>query len=198
MQVFSSLCSYPDRLTIIAVTVQPFRSEINRVIATYLAKSAPRELNVSSRDRTAVLRALANTTHPSAFRLISASVECSLRRQAHPNFIRWTICNGNRPRVLFARGLGVGTIMVGFVIATLLTISGAGRGWRALAALGWFIGVATLVAAWKGMCVVCYFWSNRLPAARTGLMTAGSPRVTSPSSPAVGTFRRRRRSKLRL
>ncbi|KAI9804903.1 MAG: hypothetical protein M1833_006206 [Piccolia ochrophora] len=142
-------------------TVQPFREEIDRIIATYVAKGTPRELNLSDRERNAVVHALGNTTHPSAFRAIASTVEWSLRHQAHPNFIRWTICNGNRPRVIFARGLGVGTIALGFVAAILITLSGAGRGWRALAAIGWVIGVATLIAAWKGMCVVLHGMHHR-------------------------------------
>jgi MFS family permease len=82
------------------------------------------------------------------------TVQASLRRQAHPNFIRWTICNGNRPRVIFARGLGVGGILGGLVAATIMTISSAPRAWRVLAAILLLVGIATLVAAWKGMCVV--------------------------------------------
>lgn len=77
-----------------------------------------------------------------------------MRYQAHPNFIRWVIFNGNRERVAFARCLGVVTITAGFMAALFLTLSRAGRWWRALAAIGWFIGVSTLFAAWKGMCVV--------------------------------------------
>lgn len=119
-------------------------------------KDAPRELNLSGRERYALLKALQYTTHPSAFKAVEATTESSLRRQAHPNFIRWTICNGNRPRVLFARGLGILTIIFGFVIAFLITLSSVGRGWRALAAILWIIGVATLIAAWKGMCVVLH------------------------------------------
>ncbi|KAI9813553.1 MAG: hypothetical protein M1832_006284 [Thelocarpon impressellum] len=142
-------------------TIQPFREEISRIITTYLVEGAPRELNISARERVAVLHALENTTHPSAFRAIAATVEWSLRYQAHPNFIRWTICNGNRPRVIFARGLGVAGIVGGFLAAILLTLSGAGRGWRALAVIGWMIGVATLIAAWKGMCVVLHGMHHR-------------------------------------
>lgn len=81
-------------------------------------------------------------------------MEWSLRHQAHPNFIRWTICNGNRPRVVFARGLGVGGIVAGIITAVLIILSHAGRGWRVLSAIGLVIGIATLIAAWKGMCVV--------------------------------------------
>jgi len=88
-------------------TTQPFRDEVTRIIGTYLAEGSSRELNISARERQAVLHALQHTTHPSAFQQIATSVEYSLRKQAHPNFIRWSICNGNRPRVVFARGLGI-------------------------------------------------------------------------------------------
>lgn len=101
-----------------------------------------------------LLKALSVTTHPSAFRDVVATVEWTLRHQAHPNFIRWTICNGNPPRQTFARGLGVGGIVGGIVYAIVITLSSANRGWRALAFLGLFIGISTLFAAWKGMCVV--------------------------------------------
>ena len=141
------------------VAIQPFRDEISRVITTYIAEGSPRELNISARERSALLHALQHTTHPSAFRDVQTTVEASLRQQSHLNFIRWTICNGNRPRVIFARGLGVATILIGFVVAIVLTLSKVGRGYRALAAIGWFIGISTLIAAWKGMCVVsnlCY------------------------------------------
>ena len=140
----------------ITVTMQPYRDEINRIISIYIAENSPRELNLSGRERTAVLHALQNTTHPSAFRPVITSVEYSLRRQAHPNFIRWTICNGNRPRVIFARGLGVGGIVGGFLADLLITLSSVNRGWRALPFLLWFIGISTLIAAWKGMCVVLH------------------------------------------
>ena len=88
-------------------------------------------------------------------------MEYSLRRQAHPNFIRWTICNGNRPRVIFARGLGIGGIVAGFLADLLITLSHASRAWRVLPFLGWFIGIATLIAAWKGMCVVLHGMHHR-------------------------------------
>lgn len=136
------------------VTVQPYREEISRIISIYIADGGARQLNLSSRERTALLHALQHTTHPSAFRDVITSVEWSLRCQAHPNFIRWTICNGNRPRVIFARGLGVGGIVGGIIAAILITLSNAGRAWRVLSFIGFFIGTATLIAAWKGMCVV--------------------------------------------
>lgn len=149
------------KLTSITVTTQPYRDEISRIITVYIADNSPRELNLSSREKQALLHALQNTTHPSAFNSIIATVEYSLRRQSHPNFIRWAICNGNRPRVIFARGLGIFTIAAGLIADLIITLSSAGRGWRVLPFLGWFIGIATLIAAWKGMCVVLHGMHHR-------------------------------------
>lgn len=145
----------------VAVTTQPYRDEINRIISIYIADGSPRELNLSARERSAVLHALQNTTHPSAIRTVATTVEYSLRKQAHPNFIRWTICNGNRSRVVFARGLGIFVILVSFIADLLITLSSVGRPWRVIPLVGWMIGFATLIAAWKGMCVVLHGLHHR-------------------------------------
>lgn len=141
--------------------MQPFREEIDRVVATYIMEGAPRQLNISGRERNAVLHGLAYTTHPSALRVAARTVEYSLRNQAHPNFIRWTICNGNPARVLFARLLGVFLILASLVAALLLTLSSVGRGYRAIPAIGFVLGISTLIAAWKGMCVVLHGMHHR-------------------------------------
>ena len=138
----------------VPVTIQPFREEISRIIAAYISSEGARCLNLSDKESAKLLRALSTTTHPSAFKEVLGTIEWTLRHQAHPNFIRYAICNGNRPRVIFARGLGIAGILGGFLCASILTLSSAGRGWRALSAIGFFIGISTLIAAWKGMCVV--------------------------------------------
>ena len=151
-----------DHLTNVnVVTIQPYRDELARVVAVYIADGAPRQLNLSSKERNSLLHALENTTHPSAFQPILTTVEWSLRTQSHPNFIRWTICNGNRPRVVFARGLGIFGIVGGIISGILLTLSGAGRAWRVLSLILFFIGIATLIAAIKGMCVVLHGMHHR-------------------------------------
>ncbi|KAI8682972.1 hypothetical protein LRP88_05057 [Fusarium phalaenopsidis] len=142
-------------------TIQPFREEINRVIATYLMDGAPRQLNLSSCEQRAVIQALSQTTHPSAFRNVFKTVDSSLRHQAHPNFVRWSICNGNPARVFFARSLGVGLIVAGIVLGIVLALSSAGRGYRALVAIALVLGISTLVAAYKGMCVVLHGMHHR-------------------------------------
>lgn len=143
------------------MSVQPYREEITRIISIYVADGGARQLNLSSKERASLLHALQNTTHPSAFSDVITTVEWSLRCQAHPNFIRWTICNGNRPRVVFARGLGVGGIVGGLIAAILITLSSAGRAWRVLSIIGFLIGISTLIAAWKGMCVVLHGMHHR-------------------------------------
>lgn len=143
------------------VTIQPFREEINRIIANYIMDDAPRQLNLSAPEQKAALQALSHTTHPSAFRGIFKTIDSSLRRQAHPNFVRWSICNGNPARVFFARALGVGLIIGGLVLGIILTLSKAARGYRALAAIALVLGISTLVAAYKGMCVVLHGMHHR-------------------------------------
>ncbi|POS75587.1 hypothetical protein DHEL01_v206026 [Diaporthe helianthi] len=142
-------------------TIQPFREEIDRVIATYVMDGSPRELNLSARERKQLLVALSHTTHPTAFRQVAGSVESTLRMQAHPNFIRWSICNGNTARVKFANMLGAFLIVGSLAAFILVTLSSVPRGYRAVPAVGFVLGVSTQVAALKGMCVVLHGMHHR-------------------------------------
>jgi len=104
---------------------------------------------------------LQSTASPTALYFISQNVEASLRQQHHPNFILDAICNGNRPRVIFARGLGAALILFGIILAVILTMSEKHRGWRWFSMLLWMLGVSTSIAAWKGMCVVLHGLHHR-------------------------------------
>lgn len=127
----------------------------------YLAFTAPRELNISHRDRAQCLHALQHTTHPSALEPAVKIAEAALRGQSHPNFIRWSICNGNKPRVFFVRTMGVSNIALGFLIAMLLALSHASRWWRIFAALEWFLGFSTMIASYKGLCLIMHHSHRR-------------------------------------
>ncbi|KAL8809895.1 MAG: hypothetical protein Q9223_007858 [Gallowayella weberi] len=142
-------------------TIQPHRSEINRVISHYLAPNSPRELNLSHKTRAAVLHALQHTTHPSAFSLVRDIVEGTLRGQSHPNFVRWSICNGNKPRVLFVRNASIAHVVGGFLLAILLILSSASRWWRLFCFPLFFLGLSAGVAAYKGLCVIVHTGHNR-------------------------------------
>ncbi len=127
----------------------------------YLAATSPRELNLSHKDRAVCLHALQHTTHPSAFLPAINIAEAALRGQSHPNFIRWSICNGNKPRVFFVRTMGASHIAFGFIIAIFLTLSNVSRWWRIFAAPMWFIGYSTMVAAYKGLCILLHHSHSR-------------------------------------
>ncbi|KAI4210053.1 MAG: hypothetical protein LQ351_007043 [Letrouitia transgressa] len=142
-------------------TIQPFRSEINRVISHYLAPNAPRELNLSHKTRAAVLHALQHTTHPSAFSIVRDMVEGTLRGQSHPNFIRWSICNGNKPRVLFVRNSGIAHVIGAIILAVFLVLSGRSRWWRLFVVPLFLVGFSIGVAAYKGLCVIVHSTHSR-------------------------------------
>ncbi|TID27624.1 regulator of G protein-like protein [Venturia nashicola] len=141
-------------------TCQPFRSEIAKVVAHYFAPGAPRELNISDRDRTQLLHALQHTTHPSVFQFVETIIEATLRNQLHPNFVRWSICNGNKPKVLYVRVMGVSHTFFGLFIAIMLTLSHVSRWWRIFNAPITWIGLATWIAAHKGLCVILHAKGN--------------------------------------
>lgn len=88
-------------------------------------------------------------------------MELTLSGQSHPNFIRWSICNGNKPRIIFLRSLAIFNVVLGFVVAIVLTLSTAARWYRILPALLWWFGVLNLVAAYKGFCVFLHRLRSR-------------------------------------
>jgi hypothetical protein len=136
--------------------IQPFREEIDKIVAHYIAPGSPRELNISARDRVGITFALQHTTHPSAFTLIGNVIDITLRCHSHPNFIRWSICNGNKPYVFFARSVAIVCIILSIVTVVLLTLSKASRWWRIIAAPQLLFGIATIVAAYKGLCLILH------------------------------------------
>lgn len=103
-----------------------------------------------------MLHALQHTTHPSAFKIVAEMVEATLRGQAHPNFVRWSICNGNKPRVFFVRSMGVSHIAGGLLIGLLLLLSSVPRWWRICMFPVLYIGTTTMIAAYKGLCVILH------------------------------------------
>ena len=77
-----------------------------------------------------------------------------LRYQAHPNFIRWTVGNANRPRNIAIRGLAIGGTVLGLIVAILLTLSSVAPGWRAMSAILMSVGLTNAVANTRDTCMV--------------------------------------------
>ena len=126
------------------------------MINHYFAPKSPRELNLSYQTRSAVLRALHHTTHPSAFLVVRELVEANLRRQSHPNFIRWAIGNSNKPRVLFVRHVGSALVIGGLILGILLALSHHLRWWRFFVAPVFLVGFSIGLAAYRGVCMIAH------------------------------------------
>jgi hypothetical protein len=114
------------------------------------------ELNLSYECRESLLSALHRTTHPSAFHEVKTLIQSFLQFQARQNFVRWTICNGNQPRVFFLRTFAISCILTGCIIAVALTMNNVSRWWRLWAWPPWWFGTVNLIAAAKGLCVLLY------------------------------------------
>ncbi|GBF61470.1 hypothetical protein TMEN_3969 [Trichophyton mentagrophytes] len=140
-------------------TIQPHRKEINRIISTYILDNAPRQLNLTSIERIIVMQALSATTHPSAFAGVVQEVEWNLRQQSHPQFLRWSLNNSNSSRLLCARVSSMLVIAFGLALAIVLVFSKVHRGWRIFSALLLFPGIASLIAAMEGTCMLflCFY-----------------------------------------
>ncbi|KAL6721720.1 hypothetical protein ACLMJK_000825 [Lecanora helva] len=148
---------------------QVYRAEINRIVAHYIAPGSPRQLNLSHNDRATVLRALKYTTHPSALTLVKRVLYSTLRDRSHPNFIRWSICNGNEEWTCTLRVFAIVNILIGCAIAITLTLSSYSRWWRIFAAIEWWFGIANIIASSQGLCVLlhrlharqCHAWETK-------------------------------------
>lgn len=140
---------------------QPFRGEINRIVAHYIIPGSPRELNLSHQHRTDLLNALQYTTHPSAFSNVKILLDTNLRYRAHPNFVRWSICNGNPPWTFCLIAFATMNITIGFMIAISLTLSSHSRWLRLVAAAEWWFGFTNLLAGSQGLCILLHRLSIR-------------------------------------
>jgi hypothetical protein len=148
-------------LTSCAVSNHPFREEVNRIVRHYITIGAPRQIALSKADRTACLHAIEHTTHPSALLPAFTTAEAVLRGESHPNFIRWSISNANRPLVIFLRVVGALFILLGFGIVAILALSSWSRFWRLVAVPLWILGFTTFIAALDGVCLSLHAQNKR-------------------------------------
>ncbi|KAK6543527.1 hypothetical protein TWF694_000273 [Orbilia ellipsospora] len=135
-------------------SLQPFRNEVSLVAQLYISSQSPYELNLTSKERLAVLEALSHTTHPSVFLPAVNSVLESLRYQSHPNFVQHSLSNAGRARIRAIRLLATLVLLSSLVYGLLLTLSRQARWWRLFGAVPFVMGLFALLNASKGIC----FW----------------------------------------
>ncbi|KAK8025569.1 hypothetical protein PG990_003392 [Apiospora arundinis] len=138
-------------------SVQPFREEMTRIVRHYISTSGPRQLNLTHADRIACIQAVEQTTHPSALLPAFTAAEALLKGQCHPNFVRWSISNSSRPRVIFARVLAAVLISLGFALNAALILSSLSRYLRLAPSLLWPMGFVFLLASRHGICVILHW-----------------------------------------
>ncbi|KAK8133865.1 regulator of g protein signaling superfamily protein [Apiospora sp. TS-2023a] len=136
---------------------QPFREEMTRIVRHYISTSGPRQLNLTHADRIACIQAVEHTTHPSALSPAFVAAETLLKGQCHPNFIRWSISNSSRPRVLFGRFLSTVLVTLGLGMNAALILSSLSRFLRLVPALFFFVGFLFYLASRHGMCVILHW-----------------------------------------
>jgi len=108
-----------------------------------------------------VLRALHHTTHPSAFSSVRNVIDLGLRHYSHPNFIRWSICNGNQPRILLLRTLAVSWLSIAFILALLLVLSSVTRWARLAVIFPLWMGLVSITVSVQGLCVLLHRMHER-------------------------------------
>lgn len=152
-------------LTPLAPEDQPFRDEITRVLGHYVASSGPRRLDLAVPDRASVLAATACTTHPTALLPAFEKSDALLRGKLHPNFIRASMANTNRPTTFLLRLLGLLLILLGLASdVALILLSpryGFSRYWRIACFAILAPGIAVFVAAVDGLSLWLYFRGRR-------------------------------------
>ncbi|KAI1344022.1 regulator of G protein-like protein [Xylariaceae sp. FL0016] len=142
-------------------SVQPLREEVTQIACHYISASGPRSLNLTCQDRTSCMHAIQQTTHPSAFLPAFAAAEAMLRGQSHPDFIRWSVRNSNRPRALFTMMLGSVLTMMATAMVILLVLTPLNRFIRFCALPLWGLGFSFLLTGRRGVCLFHHWHCRR-------------------------------------
>jgi hypothetical protein len=69
--------------------------------------------------------------------------------------------NGNKPRIIFLRILGLLITVLGLILATILMLSRQSQFLRIICIVFWWPGLAVTFAAFRGLCIVLHFRSAR-------------------------------------
>ncbi|KAH7409568.1 hypothetical protein BKA64DRAFT_571443 [Cadophora sp. MPI-SDFR-AT-0126] len=138
------------------ISVMNLWKESQRIANAFILPNGPKQLNLSSRERELVLYALARNNHPTSFSVALRAADHVLRNDSYPKFLQLATPNMNRIRQQFAYSMGYLCILIGVAYAGVMSMSKAEREWRLFAIPLIVLGVATLYAARRGMCLVLH------------------------------------------
>ncbi|KAK0747615.1 hypothetical protein B0T21DRAFT_406223 [Apiosordaria backusii] len=141
-------------------TIQPNHPELSRITKTFL--SSPDTLKcLSQQDRESCLRAVQHTTHPTALLPAFMSVESTLRNLLHPAFIRYSIRNANKARLVFTCLVCALMVLLGFIVEMVLILSKQSPYLRVIALVFFWPGLTGAFAAIKGVDVILHVKQRR-------------------------------------
>ncbi|EIN10938.1 hypothetical protein PUNSTDRAFT_112727 [Punctularia strigosozonata HHB-11173 SS5] len=132
---------------------QPFRSECQLVLATFVRPGAPKELSLESLVRDTVLRDLAWNTHPDAFLPAYEEAWDALESHLLPNFLAHAVSNMNRAKQAFLYVVGTLCLLLSIAGAALLVALADERAYRGFVLPFAFATALSLGGAVNGMCI---------------------------------------------
>ncbi|KAI6717162.1 hypothetical protein PZA11_001706 [Diplocarpon coronariae] len=138
------------------ISVQNLWREVGYIVADYISPDGTHALNLSHNHRKILMYALERSNHPSAMKLAFDCADGVLRNDSYPKFLQLATPNMNRIRQKFAYSMGSLLIVMGISFAVVTTLSRLPRAWRLFAVPMIVLGVSTLYAARRGMCLVLH------------------------------------------
>lgn len=135
---------------------QPFRSEIDRVIAAFFVPGAPAELNVTGAIQRRIREDSKKTTHPELFEEAKQHVFTTMQKSSFPNFSKLATSNINHEKKVFWLCVGTTNFMLGMMVYLLCILLKAGRGWRCFGIPFTWFGCMQFYSATKDLCFQVY------------------------------------------
>lgn len=135
---------------------QPFRSEVDRVIAAFFVPGAPAELNVTGAIQRRIREDSKKTTHPELFEEAKQHVFTTMQKSSFPNFSKLATSNINHEKKVFWLSVGTTDFMLGMMVYLLCILLKAGRGWRCFGIPFTWFGCMQFYSATKDLCFQVY------------------------------------------
>ncbi|BFZ58321.1 hypothetical protein PYCC9005_005383 [Savitreella phatthalungensis] len=135
---------------------QPFRAEVDRVIAAFFVPGGPAELNVTGQIQRAIREQAKKTTHPEIFSEAKQHVYTTMQKSSFPEFSKLATANINHEKKVFWLCVGATDFMLGVMTYLLCILLKAGRGWRCFGIPFTWFGCMQFYSATLDLCFQVY------------------------------------------
>ncbi|THH05089.1 hypothetical protein EW145_g5055 [Phellinidium pouzarii] len=148
---------------------QPFRSEVQNILATFFVPGSKKELSLSAEMRDRVIRGVARTTHPGVFYSVYEAIYDSIESVSLPRFLAQATTNINRPRQLFWYLSAIPTFLVGLALVLWIIFSPSHlltvppefhRAWRLVSVPFFLLASMMWYKGFRGFCPILFLRSS--------------------------------------